>query len=309
MTLAASLASYPALAQLAGGVLAAWPAHRPFLEKRFRDSTPAALAFGEAVAGRVLLLIDDLAEACGDYRWGGDLLFREELQFRRTGRYRRQTAAEVAREVYADGALMKRYFNGLLISQVLLPNHAAVLQTFVEEFLPGNAESYAHLEVGPGHGLMLHYAAGDPRCASVEAWEPSAEGLDATRRCLQKLGAGRPVKLLRKDVTVPPMRDAGPFTSVVASEVLEHLESPRAALRTLHDILEPGGRLFVNVPLSSPAPDHIYLFRHPCEIAGMVDEAGFRIERTHEFPQQGYTLERALAKAVTVSCVVIGVRR
>jgi 2-polyprenyl-3-methyl-5-hydroxy-6-metoxy-1,4-benzoquinol methylase len=302
------LTAYPALSQLAAGVVAAWPAHKDFLEKRLGDGSPEHLAFCEAVATKILLLVDDLPQACADYRWGGELLFKEEVHFRRTGRYRRQTAREVA-ELYSDRAFMKRYFNGLLLSQVLWPNHAGVLLLFAHEFLPGNEAGYSHLEVGPGHGLMLHYVASDERCGRAAAWEASAEGVAVTRACLSRLGVLRAIEVSQRDVTLAAgAGESSRFTSVGISEVLEHLEAPVIALRLLRETMAPGGRLFVNVPVNSPAPDHLYLFHEPAEIAALVTEAGFRVLWTRELPMQGFTLARALQRAVAISCVVVAER-
>lgn len=286
-----------------------WPAQTAFIARRLAEADEAHLAFCNETAAQILKLVDDLDGVARDYRFGAEMLFKEEVYFRRTGQYRRSTAAEVARDVYADSTLMGRYFRGLLVSQVMLPNHARVLQVFRDEFLPGNVTGYRHLDIGPGHGLMLALSASDPRCGEAAAWERSPEGRVACAQTLTRLDVSRDVALESHDATAePPSSCLGRYDSLVLSELLEHLENPADVLARLSAVVAPRGRVFINVPLSSPAPDHITLFRKPEEISELVTAAGFDVERTWAFPQLGYTLERALRDAVTVSCVVIGRR-
>ena len=94
----------------------------------------------------------------------------------------------------------------------------------------------------------------------------------------------------------------------MCSEVLEHLEDPAAALDVLGKLLAPGGRIFINVPANSPAPDHIYLFRNPEELVQMMEGLGFRVLQTFFAPITGATMERARRQELTISCVVIATR-
>ena len=76
----------------------------------------------------------------------------------------------------------------------------------------------------------------------------------------------------------------------------------------LYSLTRKNGRAFINVPLNSPAPDHIYLFREPDEVYGMIEQAGYQIEETRCFPATGFTLEKARRLNTTISCAVIAHR-
>ncbi|MDP6774226.1 MAG: class I SAM-dependent methyltransferase [Rhodospirillales bacterium] len=297
-----------ALKRLVGLQLDVWPEHLDFLEKSFADvSSDGGTA--EGIASLILRLISDrLAEACRDYRWTCERLLEEELHFRRTGRYRLSSFAEAQREVYADESFMDRYLNGLLLSQVFWSNHRNVLDFYVSGFLDGNADAFDHLEIGPGHGLYLYYVARDRRCVSATGWDISPAGVRATLVSLERLAMGDRVRVERGDIVKRP-EAAEAFDSIVVSEVLEHLEAPDAALGNVRRLLRPGGRLFVNMPVNSPAPDHIHLLRAPEEVVSLVAAAGFDVVEARFFPATGMTEARARKLATTISCAVIATRR
>jgi 2-polyprenyl-3-methyl-5-hydroxy-6-metoxy-1,4-benzoquinol methylase len=159
--------------------------------------------------------------------------------------------------------------------------------------------------VGQGHGLFHHLAASAPECSTAEGWDISPSSIAAMRSALQRMGDTNKITLRLSDLFAPHDRT---FQSVVFSEVLEHVEEPAAALDVLGSLLSPGGRLFINVPINSPSPDHIYLFRNPEEVVQMMEGLGFRIVQTHFLPCTGATLEKARRLALTISCVVVATR-
>jgi SAM-dependent methyltransferase len=99
------------------------------------------------------------------------------------------------------------------------------------------------------------------------------------------------IRFLQHDVAEPfPFAD-GEFEVVWCSEVLEHLFDPAFALREMHRILRPGGRLLVTVPYHgglknvlialfkwdihfAPHNPHIRFYTERT-LAGIVREAGF----------------------------------
>jgi 2-polyprenyl-3-methyl-5-hydroxy-6-metoxy-1,4-benzoquinol methylase len=286
--------------------LAIFPQHERFLTSRFAGASEDEMRFSEEIAGLVLRIADPSVEAiCEDYRWLAQAVFEEEMHFRRTGRYRLSKFSDAVEQVYANPVVMRRYMNGLLASQLWWRNHTDVLKVFRDDFVAHNTPNFSHLEVGPGHGLFLHLAASAPTCASAEGWDISPASIEATRSALARMDASSKITLQLSDLFAAHERK---FQSVVCSEVLEHLEDPAAALRVLGNLLEPGGRLFINAPANSPAPDHIYLFRSPEDLVQMMEGLGFRILQTHFVPCTGATLERARKQALTISCVVIATR-
>ncbi|MBI1198288.1 MAG: methyltransferase domain-containing protein [Phenylobacterium sp.] len=299
--------SYGELARLCDALISAWPQHARFLRGSFEGYGPAEMAAVEDLARRIGILAGEaLADYVASYRWVCAELAKETLFFKKHGRYRLASFAQAEAEVYANPPFMRRYVEGLLLSQLFWRNHSAAFLHFRQDFLPGLPDGYRYLEVGPGHGLFLSLAVESAACAHAEAWDVSDESLRQTAEALARLGARRPASLARRDVLAPPPPGSGAgFDAIVISEVLEHLERPREALAGLRAHLAPGGRMFVNVPVNSPAPDHIYLLPSVAEARALVESAGLEVVSLRAEPLTGYSLERAEREVATITCLMV----
>jgi 2-polyprenyl-3-methyl-5-hydroxy-6-metoxy-1,4-benzoquinol methylase len=284
------------------------PNHATFLLKRFAQIEPPEAILLERLA-RVIL---DLAEGhldqyCLDYDWLAGTVLEEELFFRRHGRYRLKTLEEAIAEVYSRPALMTRYMNGLLMSQLWWANHTRAILCYEEDFLADAAGRC--LEIGPGHGLLMQLAARSG-FGSVEALDISEASLALTRVALLRMGVAADTSRfafhsgnLFDPVIMAPF--ANRFDGVVFSEVLEHLDHPSEAMRILFEITRPGGRVFLHVPVNSPAPDHLFLLRSPEEARSFVAGFGFEVRVVRFLPGANLTLERAIRTESTISCVFV----
>jgi 2-polyprenyl-3-methyl-5-hydroxy-6-metoxy-1,4-benzoquinol methylase len=286
---------------------AAWPAHSAFVEKSFASRSPDLLLSTELWASRILRIVSStgqsLAAFCDDYQFLCGKVLEEEIHFRRTGRYRLSTFADAFREVYSDRAFMDRYMNFLLLSHVLWDNHARAMHDFETTYLAHLPKGARHLEIGPGHGLLLHCAAESSAISDLVGWDVSPASIDQTRRCMQALESPREAQLVLQDLFEAPQSTAR-FDSVVLAEVLEHLEDPVRALKSVAQHMAPGAHLWVHVPVNSPAPDHLYLLKTHEEAVGLVAEGGFHVTRSAFHPMSGSTLEKARKHQLTISAVI-----
>ena len=290
---------------LVENVLDVWPEHAAYLRKSVQARSPAMLDATEQASAVVLKLIDGRARTFAeDYRWTCDRLREEELFFHREGRYRLKSFEEAAAEVYSDSEYMGRYVNGLLLTQPLWFNHVATFEMFLTRVLGGAEKPFDYLEIGPGHGLMVYFAAVSPMARHVEGWDVSDVSLRETGEALRRLSVTRPVALTRVDI-LEAAKPSRRYNLIVISEVLEHLERPDRALAFLRSALADDGRIFINVPLNSPSPDHIYLLSSPAEVQRLVENSGLRIETMELYATQGRKIESALANRISVSAGVI----
>ncbi len=304
--LSAKLAAYPAISQVVAATLAVWPEHEKYIATRFAADDADFLARCEEFSVLALANMGDaLAEYVADYRWMCEEFLAEEFFFHREGRYRLSTFAEAYAEVYGKPEYMSRYVHGILISQILWHPHAVAFDLFRTQFLANLPEGAEYLEVGPGHGFFLTFAANSPAVARLEAWDVSPSSIAETHAALKRLGVTREIAIIEQDVLAAPARH-DEFDAAVISEVLEHLERPDLALQSLCAALKPGGRIFINAPVNSPAPDHIYLWRTTEEFHAFVEAQGFVIDAAWDLPQTGLSLERARKFKASISCIVIG---
>jgi 2-polyprenyl-3-methyl-5-hydroxy-6-metoxy-1,4-benzoquinol methylase len=296
---------YPALAALIAAILREWPEHEKFLQASFCNMNPAMLERREEVASLVNILCGNQTDRyVSDYHWMCDNFRDEQLYFARNKHYRLSSVEEAVREVYGNAPYMSRYVRGLLMSHIYWRNHAEAMDQYRTVFLPGNKKEYAHLDVGPGHGLFMVFAAQDPACGSLTGWDFSPSSLASTAAALKKMNVTCPVALEDVDI-VASVPKADKFDSIICSDVLEHTEKPGKALDNMRVALRPGGRLFLNIPVNSPAPDHIYLWRDPVEVKTMIIDCGYSIEYFAALPPTGKTLEQAKKFSFDISCVAI----
>jgi 2-polyprenyl-3-methyl-5-hydroxy-6-metoxy-1,4-benzoquinol methylase len=285
-------------------VLRLWPEHERAIGRNLESCSDRARRHAAETAELITHIAGgDLDRLALGYRWMCEMILEEELFFRRENRYRRTSFAEAERDVYARPEIMDLYMDGLLLSQAIWSNHIKSLDFFIEDFLPRRRPGGRHLEIGPGHGLLLCFAARGG--VMVEGWDVSDRSLAHTRACAERLGIAEQLHLVRRNIFESP-DDA--FDSLVLSEVLEHLETPDEALAIVRNLLRPGGIVFINVPVNAPTIDHISLFRTPEEIVQRVQQTGLAIVETLAAPAAGYSEERARKLHASMSCCVIAKR-
>ena len=303
------LHNYPAMQSLVQAVEQSWPEHTSFIDKSIAERSSDVLAVSDRLAeliGRLAVDIPGgLERLCSDYRFlCENIVLPEELHFRRFGKYRISSFQEANAECYQKPDFMNRYMNGLLVSYVLWDNHAHAVASFVNDYLQMLPAGTDHLEVGPGHGILLYLAAQAPAIDTLTGWDISPTSIQNTQHALKTLGAKKTARLELQDLFASAPDENVRFGSIVMSEILEHLEDPVSALRAASRWLQPGGYLWVNVPANSPAPDHIFLFESPEHAAEIVREAGLEIVAESAFPMSGTTLEKARRRKLAISCVV-----
>lgn len=313
MTELVDATAYPNFARVLDAIVEVWPNHRKYLAKNVSERSKDELGFSETLSEMICTLAksfpDGLPSLASDYRFISEkIILPEELHFRRTGEYRLKTFADALEQVYSRTEFMSRYMNGLLITDVIWLNHCRCMKHYSERFLPSLKDGANLLEIGPGHGLLLALAAREKRVGSLDAWDVSEASLETSKHSLAALSPQARVRYKLRDIFSGDPGEDERFDAIVFSEVLEHLENPEAAVDVIFSLCRPGGLVWLNVPANSPAPDHLFLIRHPDEAAALFRSAGFEIVETANFAMSGTTYEKAVADRLTISCVVVARR-
>lgn len=304
------LSSYPTLAHIVDRQIVAWPEHEPTIATSLGNRDLEVMQDTENNS----IMVTDIAnhhyggldKVCMGYRYFcKEMILVAELYFRRHGKYERSKFVEAFRDVYSKPNLMEHYMNGLLVSGIFWHNHAYALNFYHTQYLPILPRGYTHLEVGPGHGALLHLTVKDPNHGRIVGWDVSPSSIKATQRTLDIIGVGTEIELVCQDM-FDAKAQCNAFDSIVVSELLEHLEDPLKALRALYKALKPGGHIYINMPSNSPAPDHLYLIDKPNEMTDLIKQAGYTIKKEALFPMTGYSLERCKQDKLTITCVAVG---
>lgn len=138
------------------------------------------------------------------------------------------------------------------------------------------AKSGLFLDVGCGTGMMLRHL---PK---------GSVGVDINPRNIKRAKAHAPKsKLIIADIEKLPFKEST-FSTIICTDVLEHLLSPDKALGELYRILQPKGRVIGTVPGRSPfwrfrflsstrpkEPHHRYFKRQ--EVSGLLKRRKFKL--------------------------------
>jgi len=301
--------NYPSLYILLAEITRLAPQHETFLDRSFCSRSTELMVFSDNIAAKIILILGhNLEQACLDYLWMCKMVLEEEIYFRRSGEYRLKSMEQAIEEVYSNPDYMKRYMNGLLISQVLWVNHTRSMYFYKNNFLSSLSKNSRHLEIGPGHGLLLSFANESEQALNLSALDISDTSLSLTKHSFDRIAQGAVFQKITADIMKPVELDSK-FDSIVMSELLEHLEEPARALIIARNMMNSNAKLFLNIPINSPAADHIYLFSHPNEVLEMVTDTGFEIVDSMSLPMTGYELQECVDRKLTISCVVVAVKK
>lgn len=265
-----------------------------FAEQLSREEKDALAALLELYAGQGDT-VEHLAECY--LRFIQDIM-EEQLYFIKNRRYRYSSGEEVNSFFYQNPDYMEYYMKGLAVSIYLMEAHRRCREWFCQK-TAGLGRGDQWLDVGVGHGEYFQLA------VSHTDYQHYL-GIDISPTCVQlcREMTERRVPQSSKNFEVRVQdffQYGGPVCdAVILGEILEHVESPRAFLRKVHEITHGGSFIYVVTAVNCPQKDHIYLFRNVEEIEEMYREAGFGICDRLICPTNGYTIEKAVKKQTAI---------
>jgi SAM-dependent methyltransferase len=123
-----------------------------------------------------------------------------------------------------------------------------------------------------------------PAGAGALSWRLAEMGLVVTAADLEPEGFCAPgMDCAQADLNARLPFPAASFDAVVCVEGLEHLESPAGALRELHRVLRPGGRLVVTTPNPTSVSSRLRFL-----LTGFFSVAERPINEAHPVPGAGH---------------------
>ena len=145
------------------------------------------------------------------------------------------------------------------------------------------------LDVGVGPGVIARRMT--ERHPGIEL-----DVLDASSACLEyarlMLNSRRVAGAIRSDFRT--YESAEPYDLIVASEVIEHVDDPTAAMIHLRSLLAAEGMIIVGVPVRLPMTMHLTVFSSIEDVSAMARNAGFVVNEGWLYPLYGDSVDVTL---------------
>lgn len=300
------MTSSPAVSQVSAlceAIAAQNPMQQNFLDRSREAIEPAELLALERYIDHCIHSGVTMGELAASYELIVSDTLREQLHFKRHGRYRYSRYDEVAASVYLSPAYMQRYMHGLALTSFLWPNHAAMRRYFAEK-LP-TTQTGRYLEIGPGHGFYFMTALKQDVFTACHGVDISPTSVALTRELLSGGTFGDFTGYSVEECDFLASELSAPYSMITMGEVLEHVEEPRLFLERARELCDPAGSVFITSCINSPALDHIYLFRSMAEVHELVAKAGFSVSDELILPYAGTTLEESAQGKLPVNFAMV----
>ena len=280
------------------------PNQQKTLINSFKVHSDQDLELLEILAEHIICLVgNNLEDYIRSYQWMLGIFKEELFYFIKNNKYRISTFKKAYEEIYSNSSYMEKYMQGLLLSQLIWPNHAKSFLHFYK-FIEKINKNFNYLEIGPGRGLYLALVGKSDFCKKIEAWDVSNESLKQTKESVEKLNINKKIKYQENDILNTKLSSNQKYDLIMISEVLEHLENPSQALNNCNNLLSENGIIYISFPINSPAPDHIFLLRSINEVENLIKNNGFNILSSNAYPSSGYSLQKAIDLKSSISCII-----
>ena len=133
------------------------------------------------------------------------------------------------------------------------------------------------VDLGCGSGVMLAEVLQAKAGWTGFGLDISRASVAYARRLAEHKRVGRRSHFQRCNIADLPFV-TGSVDLVIASEVIEHLPEPRAALTEIARVLAPGGFLVLTVPVESHTPAHMNSLTNEAEFNALCREAGLSVQ-------------------------------
>lgn len=216
----------------------------------------------------------DLREIASSYSWMCREIIKEQIYFKKYGKYRYKSLDEVLEKVYNDQTYMRKYMIGVGISQVLWRNHHLMYRFWLNQLRNSQGQSY--LEIGVGHGMFFKTALSLDTYRSYIGLDISPISLAMTADLINSCTNKAKAQMILQDALETDRYDEQ-ADFVTMGEVLEHVEQPQLLINKVYKMLRKGGRAYISTCANAPVIDHIYLFNTIDEIRELLYAAGFTL--------------------------------
>ena len=194
------------------------------------------------------------------------LVLQQKLE--KTGKYECASFEQANRHVYQNKK-MEEYMDGLLLSQILWPNHYRFGQYFIQNRSLTSPSSEI-LDAPSGDGIYSYYIARYFDYQRLYSVDISPYSISYTKQLLKHSGLDTE-RISVELINIYDLQDKKRFDFITCGELLEHVEDPGKLLNKLHALLKNNGSLFLTTAIFAAADDHIFLFNNVNEVRAVIE--------------------------------------
>jgi len=288
------LSFWPLSQKVANLIIQKKPLHRSFMTASLKALTNEEKASAEEYIEFLLTSGSTEEGLCDAYLMVIRDMYKEELYFRRTGRYRCASYSEALEAVYNNDVYMRQYMIGLGLSSYWWINHALMVRFFKKTLRTCVGRIYR--EIGPGHGLYFLAAMRGSALHTFQGIDISATSVELTNRVVRS-AFSRDIKDYRiwQGDFLTESFDT-PANVLVMGEVLEHVENPMLFLRRAYEVTTEDAVVFF---------DHIFNPGSVESLEALIEEAGFHIAGRLVLPKQGSTIEQCVRENLSINVALV----
>lgn len=228
-------------------------------------------------------------------------ILKEELVFKKTGKYSQNDYGSVVESVYENQAVMGDfYLVGLYLTYFFWPHHYELLQFYKNYFLSAPQKVDSIMEWGVGHGLLSLMALERWPRARLDAYDISSFSIEFAQQMIGTAGYTN-CGFHKGDVLAQNIDSKADL--LICGELLEHLPEPIALVEKIGNTLSHCGVAFLTGAVNAAQLDHITLFETEKEIVDMVTITGLKVKAQASFVHPSRANDK---KAPIVVALVVG---
>lgn len=280
-----------------------------FLENQNKDYWVESERICNSLKGSFFQDENNFVESAKAYNRMTTDFLKEQIRFKKTGKYSVDTASMAKNDVYDNPEVMRYYMIGLCLSYMLWPNHYRMYK-FFKKFLDEHPSCDNYLDVAPGHGLFAAEVLNKFPKSFAKLVDISSTSLQVTRDLLASFG----ISEQRYETILGDFLDikfeGNHFDFLTMGEVLEHVEKPLEFLIQASKLITEDGYIFMTTCSNAPAIDHIYHFHNSQEIRDLIEMAGLNIVAEEVIPAENVPEEFCEKELVTVNyCCILNKKK
>lgn len=190
----------------------------------------------------------------------------QQMRFEKKGAYAESDFKKIYAEVYSIDSEMKRYLNGLFLSEILWINQYKLLQFYLTKFCKPELARGSICEVPSGTGIFLASFLKQNANWRGVGYDISSYAVEFSKQTALAFGVEPEISV--QDV----FKLEGKHDLVVCGELAEHIEHPEELMEKLNELLndKKEARVFFTTAIACANVDHIFLFNNVQEVRDLV---------------------------------------